>query len=142
MSALLFNSPAINPQNLSKIELALFEADLFAHICTELKTIFKKQYIDYFYALKFNQEMEETMLESQLVQCIINDILASEEYSIEGIALYTRKPNDVIFEIASGNNIDPSASLLRKIVELHRSVRPSLYQHILKKIFTNNIEVK
>jgi len=82
------------------------------------------------------------MLESELVRCIINDILSTEEYSLTGIAFYTRKPEDVIFEIASGNNTDPSASLLRKIIELHRSVRPSLYQQIIKKIIAENIENK
>lgn len=140
MSELLFNFPIINPRIFSKEELTLLEADLFTSICAELKEVFKKQYKDYFRIVKLNKEMEETMLESQLARCIINDILATEEYSLAGIAFYTRKPEDVIFEIASGNNTDPSASLLRKIIELHRSVRPSLYQHIIKKIIVENIE--
>jgi hypothetical protein len=139
MSELLSNLPIINPHILSKEELALFEANLFTCICVELKNIFKKQYKTYLNAIKFNKETEDAMLESQLVRCIINDILATEEYSLTGIAYYTRKPEDVIFEIASGNNIDPSASLLRKIIELHRSVRPSLYQEMIKKIVVENI---
>src|SRR5579872_1377533 len=142
MSELLFNLSIINPHILSKKELTLLEADLFTSICAKLKEIFKTQYKDYFRTVKFNKEMEETMLESELVRCIINDILSTEEYSLTGIAFYTRKPEDVIFEIASGNNTDPSASLLRKIIELHRSVRPSLYQQIIKKIIAENMENK
>lgn len=136
----LYRSIKINSAKFSKEECLLLEAGLFSCICSELKEIFKNQCKDYFRTVKFNKEMEETMLESQFARCIINDILSTEEYSLTGIAFYTRKPEDVIYEIASGSNTDPSASLLRKIVELHRSVRPTLYQQIIKKIIAENTE--
>lgn len=137
---LLFNLPLIDPRVLSEEELTLLGANVLTSVCAELKEIFKKQYQDYFKTIKINKEMEEAMLESQLVRCVINDIIATEEYSLAGIAFYTRTPEDVIFEIAAGNNTDPSAALLRKIIELHRSVRPDLYQSILKKIIVENSE--
>lgn len=142
MSTLLYNFSFLNPHILSKEETALLEADLFTHVCNELNEIFRNQYKDYFRIIKFDKEMEELMLESQLARSLINDILKTQEYSLTGIAYYTHKPEDVIFEIASGKNTDPSASLLKKIIELHRSIRPNLYQQIMKKIFSIDIEAK
>lgn len=90
--------------------------------------------------MRFNNLMENTVMETDYIRCIINDILSTEEYSLAGIAYYTNKPEDVIFEIATGKNTDPSSSLLRKIIELHRSVRPNLYQEMVKKIYVKSAE--
>ena len=35
-----------------------------------------------------------------------------------------------------GLNTSPSAIFLRKIIELHRSIRPELYREIMRKITT------
>jgi len=133
---LLCHFEGVNPSILSKEEILLLEAVLFLRICEELKEIYKIQHKDYFRIMKFNAEMENAMIETNYVRCIINDILSTEEYSLPGIAYYTHKPEDVIFEVATGKNTDPSSSLLRKIIELHRSVRPNLYREIMKKILT------
>ena len=78
--------------------------------------------------------MENIMLEECLIKYIINDILSTEEYSLSGIAYYTNSPEDVIYEIAMGNNTNPSLFLSKKIIELHRSVRPYLYHELIKKV--------
>ncbi len=74
------------------------------------------------------------MIEANFVRFVINDILASEEYTLGGIAFYTRTPEDALYDVATGININPSLSLTRKIVELHRSVKPTLYQNLMRKI--------
>ena len=43
-------------------------------------------------------------------------------------------PEEVIYEIAIGQNLDPSITLSRKIMGLHQSVRPKLYREMIKKI--------
>lgn len=139
---LLCQTLGVNPGVLSKEENGILEADLFTRICEELKGIFKIEYRDYFRVLKLNTEMENTMMEFNLARFVINDILSTEEYSLPGIAYYTYKPEDVIFEVATGKNTDPSSSLLRKIIELHRSVRPELYREIMKKILIEMPELK
>jgi hypothetical protein len=78
--------------------------------------------------------MENGVMEDSLVRCVINDILSTEEYTLAGIACYTQTPEEVIYEVAMGQNTSPSALLLRKIIELHRSVRSDLYRAIMKKI--------
>jgi hypothetical protein len=110
---LLCQSVGVNPQELSKEENLMLEHILFAHVCEELKDVFKSQYKNYFRIIK---------------------------YTLSGIACYTQTPEDVILEIVTGRNFDPSASLLRKIVELHRSIRPELYREIIKKLAIENLE--
>lgn len=130
----LHHALGVNPSTFSKEESVILEAELFTRICDELKIFFKATYIDYFRFLKFSIEMENEMMEEKLVRCVINDILATEEYSLAGIACYTKIPEDVVYEMATGNNINPSSQFLRRIIALHRSVRPTLYQEIMNKI--------
>lgn len=60
--------------------------------------------------------------------------MISGEYNLEGIAYYADIPIDIIHELAAGLNTKPLATCLRKIIELHRSVRKELYQAIGQKI--------
>ena len=46
--------------------------------------------------------------------------------------MYT--PPDIIQELVCGLNTKPSATCLRKVIELHRGVRKDLYQVIGNKI--------
>lgn len=124
----------INPKQLSKEENILLEANLFVRICDELKEIFKNHNRDFYRLFKFTKEMENEMLEANFIRCIVNDILSTEEYSLDGIACYSNSPEEIIHEIAAGLNSNPSLLLARKIIELHRSIRPDLYRSIMFKI--------
>ncbi len=124
----------INAHKLSREECFIIELELFVRICEELKELIKSQNKDYFRLMKFNAEKESSMLDSILIRHVVNDILTSEEYSLEGIACYTQTPEEVICDVAAGNNPAPSLPLSRKIIELHRSVRPNLYREVMKKI--------
>lgn len=130
----LSNLIGIKLPNLSKKENILLEAELFLLVCEELKKIFKKQYQDYFSLMKFTIEKENKMLEEYLICLIIRDILSTEEYTLEGIACYTDTHKDVVEEIFTGQNMSPSATFLRKLIELHRTVRRTLYFTIMKKV--------
>lgn len=124
----------IRPHQFLREELLFLEAKLFVRICEELKEIIRKQNKDYFRIMKFNIEKENTMLEVKFIRCIINDILSTEEYDLPGVALYTDAPEDVIYELASGCNTNPTFLLSRKIIELHSTVRPQLYHEIANKL--------
>ena len=131
---LLSNLVRICPSKLSRSEIILLEAELFARICAELKEIFRIQQNDYFRLMKFTTKMENTMLEADFVRLIIKDILSTEEYNLNGIACYINTHEDVVQEIIDGRNTNPSAMLLRRSIDLHRSVRRDLYDAIVKKI--------
>ena len=126
----------IDPHKLSNEENLIVEVELFTRICEELKEIFKVQYKSYFRLIKCDAEMESAIMEAKFVRCVINDILSTEEYTLPGIACYTQTPEEVVYEVAAGLNTSPSATLLRRIIELHRSIRQDLYHEIIKKITT------
>ena len=130
----------VSPHKLSKEENIILEAELFTRVCEELKEIFKIQYKDYFRLMKCNTETENMMMEARFVRCVINDILSTEEYTLPGIACYAQIPEEVVYEIAMGLNTSPSAIFLRKIIELHRSIRRDLYREIIRKITTDYLE--
>ena len=124
----------INLSKLLKEEIILLEAEIFTRICEELKEVFRKQHKEYFHLMKFTITMEHRMLETNFVRLIIKDILATEEYNLEGIACYTDTPEDVVQEVIDGRNTSPSATLLRRSIDLHRLVRRDLYHTIIKKV--------
>lgn len=115
-------------------ERVILEFELFSRVIDELKEIFKEQYRNYFRIMNFTFEKENLVLESSFVQLIINDIISSGEYSLKGIAYYTDTFEDVVEEMMVGLNQNPSALFLRRLIELHRSVRRDLYHYIMKKI--------
>jgi len=124
----------INSNVLSREENWIVEAELFMRLYTGLIDFFKTLNQDYFRLFKFNSEMENNMLEVNFLRHIIKDILLSQEYSLEGIALYTQSSEEVICDLVTGKNTEPSLPLSRKIIDLHRTVRPKLYREIMKKI--------
>lgn len=124
----------IEPEKLSREEFLLLEAELFVRVIEEVKAYFREYYQIYFLLLNFNKEMEDTMLEENFLRLIIQDILSTEEYTIDGIAYYTLNHPDVIYEALSGKIQNPSAIFLKRTIELHRSVRKELYKKIIQKI--------
>jgi hypothetical protein len=124
----------IDPAKLTKEVNLILEVELFTRLCEALKDGFKEKYRDYFRIVKCTVEVENAIVEANFVRCVINDILSTEEYTLDGIACYTQTPEEVVHELAIGWNTSPSAVLLRKIVELHRTVRRELYEDMMKKI--------
>lgn len=123
----------VKPQQFSREENLILEAELFAQLCIGLKNRFRVEFNEYFTALKYNQETEDAVLEAHFLRCIINDILTTENYTISGIATYTQTPEDIIYEVATGQIINPSFMLTRKLIDLHRAVRPNLYREVVTK---------
>lgn len=110
--------PSIEPLcHLAGIKLSTFtkeenlfiEAELFTQICEELKEIFREKYREYFRLMKFSLNKENAMLEIYFWRLIINDILSTQEYTLSGIARYTDTLEDVVEEIFTERNTNPSA---------------------------------
>lgn len=124
----------IDTHKFTKEELIVIETELFARLYDELFAFYKNKHIDQFNMMRFSLDMDATMLEKNFLRFIINDILESSEYSLEGIACYTQTPEDVICDILAGINNNPSLFLSKKIIDLHRSIRPTYYQETMQKI--------
>ncbi|HSW94069.1 MAG TPA: hypothetical protein VLJ15_06940 [Gammaproteobacteria bacterium] len=133
---------SIDPTKFTREEKFIIEMELFTRICEVLGEEFKTGYQNYFRLLKCDAEMENAVMEANFLRCLINDILSTEEYTLSGIARYTQTPEDVVYELATGLNTNPSAIFLRKIIELHRFVRRELYSMIIEKIMTDYFKNK
>lgn len=131
----------IDPSQFSKEECLLLEAELFSRICEALREFFRKQHREYFRLMRFTHSMESVMLEANFIRLVMRDILSTEEYTLEGIAHYADVPEDVVQEFFLGSNVSPSALLLRRIIELHRTVRGELYRNLMKKIASEFVEM-
>lgn len=126
----------IDPKKLSKKQNQLLEGMLYARIGAELKEIMRHQYKHYFDLMKLTKDQGDSMIEEKFIQNILNDIISSKKYDLQGIACYTDTHVDVIYELMTGINTQPSALCFRKIIELDRTARPELYQAIGEKIAT------
>ena len=127
----------ISPSKLSRKENLFFEALIFVHLCEELKEFFRKRYKNYSYLRKLSIEKENMMLDKYLICLMIKDILATEEYTLEGIARYANIPEDYLKEIFTMQHLLPSAYILRKLMEIHRTLEPDFYQGIAKKLLAD-----
>ncbi len=123
-----------NLDRLSSIEKILLEVKLVTHLYHELSDIFKSRYQDYQKLIKSNQGQEESMFGAKFMQEMLNDILSTQEYSLSGVANHTHIPEDVLSDIATGLNPNPTFDLSRKLFELHTTVRRDLYNQIMRKI--------
>jgi len=125
---------SIKHSKLNREENFFLEAVLFTRLCEEIKECQRTELKNYFRLMKFTVEKENIVLEKHFVIFIMKDILSTEEYTLEGIALYTDTHKDVVEEIFSARNTNPSARFLGRLIELHCTIRRSLYLSLMKKI--------
>ena len=118
---------------LTPSEIDLVEANLLLHCSEAVSKAYRHLYKSYAKLLKSAQNMEFEMLEANFLRLVITDIISSGEYTLEGIAHVVRMPDDVIFEVASGLNENPSLALATRIIKLHSLVRKGWYSEIIKK---------
>lgn len=131
---LLSQIMGVDVKKLSKQENLILEAELYTHVFHKRWQMYKREHKDYFNLLKCNMKMESMMLDLYVIQCLINDILKSESYTLSGIASYTETSLDLIQELLVSQQMSEMMAFPRKLIELHKSVRPELYQDILKKV--------
>lgn len=124
---------------LTPSEKILLEIKLLIQIYQELSAIFKLRYQRYLILIKSQKNQEDEMTEIKFIQEMIKDILATEEYTLRGISVYTNIPEDLLFDVLAGINAYPSFEVSKKIIELHMSVRRHLYDDIMFKIASEYI---
>ena len=135
MSALqrLSHYLGVNLRQFSREENLFLEAELFLRISEEIWAQFKLENKDYFHHLT-NFNVEHTLMELQVIRCLIDDILRSENYTLSGIAYYTQTPEELVQELLIGYRVSPVITFTRKLIELHKEIKPDLYKNVIKKI--------
>lgn len=78
--------------------------------------------------------MESYLMDSKIIQFLIRDILETGEYTLEGIAHYTKIPFDVILDAACGNNYQLSVTPWARIVDLYIQVKPEISEMLFDKL--------
>jgi hypothetical protein len=82
--------------------------------------------------------LECYLMDRKIIQLFIHEIIATNEYTLEGIAYQTRIPYDVIYEAASGINGEFSIILWARIITLYIEVKPE----VAEKLIDNFLEMK
>lgn len=107
---------------------------MFVRVLEEISEIFTNDYRAFQKLLKNEMNIEEKVMEVNFLRNLINDILSTDEYTLEGVANFIRMPIDIVLEIVSGINTNPSWMLVSRIIKLHSNVRRDVYRTIIKKI--------
>ncbi|HSW94167.1 MAG TPA: hypothetical protein VLJ15_07440 [Gammaproteobacteria bacterium] len=81
-----------------------------------------------------NSSMECYAMDGKIIQLLIQSIVETGEYSLEGIALYTHIPFDVIYDAACGVNNQLSVTLWARVVDLFMKVKPDVAQILIDKL--------
>ena len=81
-----------------------------------------------------NSSMECYTMDSKIIQLLIQGIVETGEYTLEGIAFYTRIPFDVIYDAACGINNQFSITPWARIVGLYMQVKPDIAQVLIDRL--------
>ena len=130
----------VDPKKLSKEENLLVEAALVSGLCDELVQIYQVTLLAN--SKKCYEQKENEMTYGNIINLILQDLIKSNDYTIAGVAAYSNLPEEVIYDIAIGNNNNPSLDVSRKIIELHKSARFDLYQKVMQKITSSYVSDK
>ena len=103
---------------------------LQAFLLTHLQVLFYKTYQKVIRQQPNDSTREYDAMDSNITQQVIRDIVATGEYSLEGIAYYTRIPFDVIFDGVCGKNNRLSTTSWTRIVGLYLQVKPEMLQRL------------
>lgn len=137
---LFSNLLPINHREFTTKELNLLEVRLLLELIEQIQNAFMEHYKDYFSLIHYKKDLKEMMLQENFIKTLVCDILATQEYTLAGIALYTHFPEEIIYELAVGQNKNPSFHLSMKIMQLHSMVRPGLYKELINKVIESFLQ--
>lgn len=130
----LYQLLAMPEKKMSKNEMLLTEVILFLQLESALNKTIQHTHRVHERFIEDHCDKEIMMQDTNFVKNMIEDILSTEEYSLEGIAYHLKIPEEILSDILVGYNQSPSLTLARQIMEVHKCVRRDLYHHLLKKI--------
>jgi hypothetical protein len=120
-------------QTLNKIQRNLLTGLLIYKLHQLLQDTYKPS-IKYILDPPPTTTMECYMIDQKIVQFVLRDIVESGDYTLEGIAYYTKIPLDVILDAACGNFCQISITPWAKIAELYIQVKPEVSQRLFDKL--------
>lgn len=89
-------------------------------------------------SFKSTSVMELYMLDNKVIRVVIEEIIETGEYTLEGIANYSRLPIDVFIDIMCENHISPSLTLWSKVISLYVQVKPEIVKYLFDTLTSEN----
>lgn len=120
-------------QNTSRFSLKNERKILKAFLLSCLHELFN----DLFHSklcIENNYLMECYKMDNKTIQLIIHGIVETGEYTLEGIALYTRIPFDVVYNAACGIGNECSITLWARIIDLFIQIKPDIAKSLIDKL--------
>ncbi len=81
-----------------------------------------------------NDSEEYYEMDSKIIQLLIQGIIETDEYTLEGISIHTRIPFDVIYDAACGLNSQFSITPWARLVDLYMQVKPDIARLLINKL--------
>jgi len=81
-----------------------------------------------------NSLVECYAMDSKIIQLLIQGIVETGEYTLEGIAYHTHIPFDVIYDAACGISNQLSITPWARIVDLYLQVKPDIARILIDKL--------
>ncbi|TAK72321.1 MAG: hypothetical protein EPO11_10210 [Gammaproteobacteria bacterium] len=132
---ILYHPHSTRFQKLSFLEKKLIDFHRFQLLLQIANAAYEKHYQAYFELFKLNENIRETMKIQNLAQFVVNSIILTGEYNINGLAYYANTTIDIIEDIKRGNLIYPSYYVMNKLLEIFFYVNKQLCEEIWEKLF-------
>ncbi|OGT58632.1 MAG: hypothetical protein A3F43_01490 [Gammaproteobacteria bacterium RIFCSPHIGHO2_12_FULL_42_10] len=84
--------------------------------------------------LHYHPITEHYFMDNKIIQLVIRGILEGGEYSLSGIAYYTRIPFDIVLDAACGNSHDLSITAWTRIVDMYMRAKPGVSKMLLERL--------
>lgn len=107
---------------------------LKAFLIGQLQKLFCEIFQDKIQNSQNHSSMECYAMDTKIIQILIQGIVETGEYTLEGIAYYTRIPFDVIYDAACGISNQFSITPWTRIVDLYTQVKPDVAQLLIEKL--------
>lgn len=132
-SIILYKKLNISNTQIKHHEKLLIEAYLYNLLYRKARCKFRNQFEDQIKFLNTHLSEDEVM-DNNLSYYLVQDLLATGNFTLEGIAYETKTHVDVIIDIASGIRTNISAAIFNRIIKLHINTKRSVYSELIKRL--------
>jgi hypothetical protein len=80
--------------------------------------------------------IESYTMDNKIIQFILQDILDTGDYTLEGIANSTHLPLDLLYDVLTGINHQLSITPWAKIIEIYLQVKPQVVHNLIDKLLS------
>lgn len=76
----------------------------------------------------------DEMMDRYLSYYLMQDLMATGNFTLEGLAAEVRQPLDVITDIASGTKLNHSPALLHRLIKLHVLTKKTFHSELIRRL--------